>query len=252
MTGLISIALLALTGTALADHDMVMAPETASSFGASVSLIAARYDSMFYLGDYEGVTPALDWTAGRFSAMAMVGFYRLLENGRTVYGPGDAMPSATARLYDGDAWHTGLTAAATMPIGDQPTGLGMGHVMIMPSAWFARDVGAWSLRAEVGYNRALTNVGEHDHGLWPLVDPMNMQEVSWAASIARPLTTKVRVAARAAGGIPFGLPMGVTRAMGAARVTWGDARFATAVEVQVGIAGAPFDARAILQTTVRL
>ena len=238
---------------ASADHDaMMMSGAPDSSFGAGISMVAARYDQTYFVGDYQGVTPTVDWMQGRYSAMAMVGFYRIIEDGRTLYGPGDLMMSATAVELDQDAWRGGITMAGTAPIGDQPTGFGMGHVMIMPSVWFARMIGSATVRADVGYNRALTNLADHDHGPWPIVDPMNMQELSWSASLTLPAWRKLLLAARATGGIPFDVAMGVDRVIGGLRATWADARMLTSFELQVGIAGDPFDVRGVVATEVRL
>ena len=66
--------------------------------------------------------------------MAMVGFYRIDEDGRTLYGVGDLMLSGTATAFETTSWRGGVTIAGTAPSGDQPTGFGMGHVMMMPSA----------------------------------------------------------------------------------------------------------------------
>ena len=80
---------------------------------------------------------------------------------------------------------------------------------------------------------------------------MNMQEVSWGVSMIVPVSRKLRVAARCAGGIPVDVAMGVDRVIGGLRAMWSEQRVLTSFELQVGLAGDPFDIRGVLQTEVQ-
>ena len=247
------VAIGALAVPAAAEHDdMVMAPGADSrSLSAGASLVAARFDTPFYVGDYEGVSPTVGWADGRWSAAAMLGLYRLDENGRTLYGAGDAMASVSWTAVATGPWRAGATVAMTLPTGDASTGLGMGHPMAMPAVWVARAVGRVELRAAVGYDRALASLAGHDHGGWPLVEPMNMQEVVASGGATVALGEHIAVAVRGAAGVPIGIDMGVTRITGAAGVSWLQPRMITRVELQAGLMGDPFTVRGIVETEVR-
>ncbi|MBA3459457.1 MAG: hypothetical protein H0T46_05825 [Deltaproteobacteria bacterium] len=41
-----------------------------SKLGAGVGLVAARYNTPLYLGDYQGIVPHVTWSRGRFAASA--------------------------------------------------------------------------------------------------------------------------------------------------------------------------------------
>jgi hypothetical protein len=120
----------------------------------------------------------------------------------------------------------------------------------MPSAWATWRLHPAALRATAGYGRALASLdGGHEHGLMPVVDPMNMHELTWGAGAEVALGRGVRVGGRTAGGIPIGT--GTMRMIGAGRVAWGTARVSTGLELQVGIAGDPFTLRGVVDTALR-
>ena len=83
----------------------------------------------------------------------------------------------------------------------------------------------------------------------PVVDPMNMQELTWSASADVDLGQRVQLGGRTLGGIPIGT--GRTRVIGGGRIAWGTPRISTALEAQLGIAGDPFIIRGVLETTLR-
>ena len=249
MTQLAMIA--ALAGVARADA-MEMGDAPAASLATGVSVVTARYDTIYYVGNYEGVAPTVHFMSGAWSGMAMLGLYRLDENGRTLYGIGDVMGSASATLVDAHAWRAGVTAAAMIPTGDQPTGFGMGHVMVMPAAWLACSAGPLALRGSLGYGRALTDLAGHDHGPWPLVDPMNMQEITWAASASLPVWRRLETTLGGSGAVPVDVAMGVDRVAASLRAAWLDPGMVTAVELQVGILGDPYVVRGLVEMMVTL
>src|SRR5262245_51893632 len=134
MRPLITLALVLAPASASADHQhgMVTGAGEGSSVSAGVSLIAAQFDTMDYGGDYQAVVPAMRWAGGRFAAAANIGIYRLHENGRELYGAGDAVAHGQARLVESGHASAGVALALSAPTGDHLDGLGMGHPMAMP------------------------------------------------------------------------------------------------------------------------
>ena len=250
----IGVVLVALVATrARADHhDMAMGADDGSDFGAGVALVAASFDTMNYVGDYEGVVSSLHWNHGRFGVAAIAPLYRLFENGASFYGVGDLAVAGRAMLASSDGAQLGAMVMATAPTGDDTTGLGMGHPMVMPALYGAWSGDALALAGSFGFSRAIASVPkDHDHGVWPLVDPMNMSELTWTASGDHLLTSELRVGVRMSGGIPIGRLPGHYRVVGALRVAFGHGRVETAAEVQAGIVGDPFTLRGVVETALR-
>ncbi len=253
MPSWIAAALLLVAEPAFADHHgMVMTSDAASDsmFSASLSLGAASYDTKFYGGDYESVTPTLSWSYDRYAVSASLALYRLEENGLRLFGPGDVIVSGQARAIDAGATHAGVALAVSAPTANETNGFGMGHPMAMPSAWATTPLGPAIVSASVGYSRALATLGGHVHGMWPLVEPMNMSEITWGGVAEVPVATDVRVSARISGGVPI-IADGVDRVIGGLRVGWASGRVSTAAEVQTGLVGDPFTIRGVLETALR-
>lgn len=255
MLARIAVGLSLLASPAWADHhhdEMAMVAEAPREFDASVSLIAASYGSptTTYAGDYEGVIPALAWSHGRYGVGASVGFYRILLNGLDSLGLGDINAHASVRLVASEHLSAGVMLMMSAPTGDEIHGLGMGHTMAMPMAYGAWTTGRYTFAATAGYSRALAQMeANHDHGVWPLVEPMNMSELTWAASVGATVDKSLRGTVRIGGGIPVELP-GHTRVIGAARLGWGSDRLETAAEIQLGIVGDPFTVRGLVETAL--
>jgi hypothetical protein len=206
-------------GVARADHDMATMSENrqgGSELSVGLSVEAAEFDTTYYVGSYQGITPSLGWVRGRFGASAMIGLYHLTENGLSTYGAGDAMLGGMATVIDGEALRAGVALHAMLP---------------------------------TGYGRALVGLGGHNHGLMPLVDPMNLQELTFSAAADLDVGHGLQVGARALGGVPIGT--GQTHAIGGGRLAWGTPRVSTGLEVQVGLAGDPFTVRGVLDTALR-
>jgi hypothetical protein len=244
-------------GVAHADHH-AMAMEhddSSSSFGAHVSLLAATFspsqaDNMYYGGNYEGVSAGGDGTYGRWSGGASWSYYRVLRNGDEQYGIGDLVAQGQCALVQESAVQAGVTAAVSVPTGDQELGLGMGHGMMMPAAYAVGHAGRMVLTGSFGYSRALTS-GNHVHGMAPLVEPMNMSELTWTGGGDVAIAAGVRAGARFSGGVPVGAMPGVDRVVGAVRVAWGSGRVDTAAELQAGLVGDPFNIRGVFSTSLR-
>jgi hypothetical protein len=239
-------------GPARADHDMATMSENHHGDGSAVSVglsvDAAKFHTS-YVGSYQGVTPSLGWMHGRFGAGATLGLYHLDKNGLSTYGPGDAMLGGSARVLGTCALHAGVALHVKIPTGSAPDGFGMGHVMAMPSAWATWRAAPFTIMASGGYGRAMTDLGGHVHGMGPLVDPMNPQELTWRVGADLDLGHGVTLGGRTLGGIPLGA--GTMRVIGGGRVAWGTSRLSTGLEVQVGLAGDPFTLRGVLDTALR-
>jgi hypothetical protein len=240
-------------GVARAEHDMAGMPDhgDASEVTVGLSAEAAGIDTTFYVGSYQGVTPSLGWMHGRFGASAAISLYHLTENGRSLYGPGDAMLAAHATVIAAEAMHGGIALHVMVPTGSELDGLGMGHTMVMPSLWASWRSAPLTVAASAGYGRALIDLGgaHHDHSAMPLVDPMNLQELTWSASADLDLGHGLQVGGRTVGAVPIG--NGSTRVIAGGRVAWGTPRFSTGLEAQVGLAGDPFTVRGVLDTALR-
>ncbi len=234
------------------DHGAHVSHGGATEVSASVSVVAARYHNEFFLGDYQGITPAVRYTRGIVSVGANASLYRLTSNGAVNYGPGDVVVDGQMQLVGGHPASAGVALAVSLPTGSQRDGLGMGHVMTMPSAWGMYMFDRVTVIGSFGYGRAIGG-GAHSHHTTggALVDPMNLSELTWSAqgdlSLARALT----VGARVMGGVPIGED-GDNRVVGGVRAVWTEGRVTTSAEMQIGFAGEPFEVRGLIATALRL
>jgi len=247
------VALGLIASAAHADHHgmaMMGEADEPTAFDASVDLVAASYNTLTEAGDYEGVLPAVGWRHGRYGVGASLGLYRIMLNGLGEHGIGDLMVHADAMVYSHEHITTGVMMMVSVPTGEEIYGLGMGHTMLMPSLYGAWSAGRVTVNASAGFSRAIAQMeAGHDHGVWPLVDPMNMSEIAWSAGCDVALGRGVHGTVRAAGGIPVAL-MGHERVIGAARAGWGSGRVDTALEVQAGLVGDPFTIRGLVETAL--
>lgn len=245
-------------GVARAEHDMAMSdPHHADMSEVSVGLAveAADFDTTSYVGNYQGITPSLAYMYGRFGAGAAISLYHLSENGLSLSGPGDTMLAVHADVLDGQIAgapaQAGVMVHLMLPTGSEIDNLGMGHTMAMPSLWGSWHGDSLTVAATAGYGRALVSMDgeQHNHGPMPLVDPMNMQEVTWSAAADVDITHGLQVGARTQGAAPIGT--GQLRWIGGGRLAWGNRRVTTGLELQVGLAGDPFTVRGVLDTALR-
>jgi hypothetical protein len=246
MRSCIAGTLLLSAGSARAEHGHGIEHGGPSTFGAGVSMLAATFDTMFYGGNYQGIVPSLHWSNERFAAGTSIAMYRLEENGGKFYGFGDIVVHGQATLVRAHPIHAGVIVAVSAPSGDERRGLGMGHPMLMPALFGMWMHGRVMLAATAGYSRAIGGDTDHDHGMWPIVEPMNLSELTWSAGGDYAITRKVSGGARVSGGVPIG--DGDNRIVGAVRVAWAAGRFSSAGELQAGLAGDPFTIRGVLTT----
>lgn len=207
----------------------------------------ASYRNRVYAGEYQGLTAVASYTHPWVSAEASVGGYRIVRNGLRDYGLSDVALDVRAALARFSEIALGLELAATLPSGDPARGLGMGHVMLMPGAFFQLESAALRLLVQVAYGRALASEGGHAHGSpGPLVNPMNRSELEHAATLAYSFHAPLFAAARLFGAVP------VAAAGGAAREALGLAlgasltRAQLSAEVQLPLVGTPFALKALL------
>ncbi|MCE9580110.1 MAG: hypothetical protein K8W52_43745, partial [Deltaproteobacteria bacterium] len=234
---LVAILGIASASRARAEHHHGGEPVPSAELGVriAVSAIAARYDTGAYVGDYEGLALAVGFARGRFAVHAIAPVYRLRENGADRFGPGDLMVGGDAVALATGPWMVGGSVMAGAPTGDGLRGLGMGHAMAMAALWGRRAQGRFATVASVGYARAFDAESHHDHGAWPLVEPMNMAEVTGALGADATVARRWRLGARAAIAVATGA--GSTRAIAAGGIRWVGARLEVATELQVGVLG---------------
>jgi len=240
--------LLLSASSARADHVHTVDHDGAHPFGAGVSMLAASFSTMLYSGNYQGVVPAVHWSHDRFAAGANVGLYRLEKNGAQFYGVGDVVVHGQVVLVGQHPVHAGVTAALSIPVGDQLRGMSMGHPMAMPALFGTYMFDRATVTATAGYSHAIAANSEHDHGMWPIVDPMNMVEFTWSAAGDVTLTRELHCGPVLSGGVPIG--DGDNRVIGALRATWGSGRLSTAAELQLGLVGDPFIVRGVVSTAL--
>lgn len=244
-------ALVLSAGSARADHVHTMEHHGeggGNAFGAGLTMLAASFDTMLYGGNYQGILPAFQWSNERFGAGVSAALYRIEENGALHYGPGDVVAHGQVAILQTRRASAGVIAAVSAPTGDERYGLGMGHPMAMPALFGMVGIDRVALTATAGYSRAIAGIGGHNHGMWPIVEPMNLQELTWSAAGDVAITPAVHGAARFSGGIPIG--NGDNRIVGALRASWATGRVTTAAELQAGLAGDPFNLRGVVSTAL--
>lgn len=197
-------------------------------------IVLARYSTRLYEGDYQGLTPNASWVYGRFGVSAGLGLYRITENGATYRGLGDLHIGAGALVWSSDRAWVSLGVPVSLPVGDDTHGLGMGHVMIMPTA----AAGISRVTGSITYGWALGGAAHHaGHGVWPLVDPMNGQEVAASLAVSQPLAHKLHVAGRVGGALAIG--DGANRVHVAFEAVWTAGRVTTKLDLFTGLASDP-------------
>lgn len=224
----------------------------ASGFGASVGVRAAGYDARLYTGDYQGASVGAQWSRGRYAAAASLGYYRLQKNGKRVHGVGDAMVHGVAALWTERAVAAGVALGLSLPTGDDRAGFGMGHAMVMPSLWTRWTIGRFAVGGAAGYCRGIGGGSlhaEHGGGAWPLVDPMNFEELTGGVFGELELAGGLRAGASIGGALA--LDGGDHRAIAGPRIAWTTGRFTTTAELSAGLAGDPFTFRGSIDTAVR-
>jgi hypothetical protein len=219
------------------------------TLSASAAFIAARFSTRDFVGDYQGLMPAVHYSTMRYAVALVAPLYRLERNGATYYGPGDVMAHAQLVLAGVHARAAGIALAVSAPTGSERDGLGMGHVMVMPAAWASYGFHDVTVGGSVGYGRAIAGGGHAGHGTGSIVDPMSFSEVTFGASGDLRLAPALSAGIKLAGAIATG--EGTDRLIGGAHVVWVTGRVQTSAELQGGFVGDPFEVRGVLASAVR-
>jgi hypothetical protein len=227
-----------------------------AAFSAALRAETAGFSNSEYEGHFEGLVPSLSFRKPWFEVAASLPVYRIVRNGRSDVGPGDLLLQARAPIFrdreQRDA--LGLELSATLPTGNPDHELGMGHVMLMPSAWGTLGLGRLGLSARFGYAGGIAGSSEHHHhagGTSPLVDPMNMSELDAAAAGSFAFTPNAFARLGLYGAVPVAIDDGRARAAGFAGLGVQGERLGTSLEVHLPLAGEPFTAKLLLEVAAR-
>ncbi|MBL9016976.1 MAG: hypothetical protein JNL83_22495 [Myxococcales bacterium] len=205
-----------------------------SRFDVGIGIVLARYETRLYAGDYQGLRPMASWARGRLGVSATLGLYRITENGATYRGLGDLHLGVGVLAWSSSLAWISVGAPVSLPVGDDTHGLGMGHVMVMPTV----AAGISRVTASVTYGRAIGGAARHaQHGVWPLVDPMNQQELAGSLAVSLPLAHKLHLAGRLGGALAIG--DGGDRIHAAWEAVWTEGRVTTRFDLFTGLASDP-------------
>jgi hypothetical protein len=125
----------------------------------------------------------------------------------------------------------------------------MGHVMLMPGAWFRMEEARFSLWAQLTYGHSVGSQGvthHHHSGVGPIVNPMNSAEVEHSLGLAYRAHERLRLLSRLYGAAPAGVKQGAAREIVAVGLQGVFGAFDAALEVELPVVGAPFQSRTLL------
>jgi hypothetical protein len=241
-------------GLAQACHLGDLRPEAAvGPVRVSLLTVAASYRNRIYAGEYQGVLVAASYDHPWFSAEAAFGGYRIVRNGLRDYGVSDVALDARGTVARfGDDMALGLELAATLPTGDPGRGLGMGHVMLMPGAFFQLQKSGLRLMLQLAYGRAVVPGEGHEHAspTGPLVNPMNRSEIEHAATLSYQFHAPLFAAARLFGAVPVFYNAGEAREALGLALGAGLSRWQLSAELQLPLVGQPFVVRTQLSAAL--
>jgi hypothetical protein len=241
---------------------------------ASLSLREATVDAAGLEADYQGVMLGIAYAfdpAIPLEASAVLPAYRLDAGGPVQTGLGDVLVDLRATLLSSQHEHrdhrdqlqAGLEVAATLPTARSGTGLGMGHVMLMPGLFLRVHDAALALLWQAGYGRALASEGHSGHSaghatahahagaaLGAVVDPMNASEVETALTLSVRVLSQLSVLGSLAAAVPVATEGGRVRAAVGGGVSTQLDPVTLALQVEVPLAGDPFEQRATLTASI--
>jgi opacity protein-like surface antigen len=202
-------------------------------------------------GDYQGAIVMLSWSHPiLFVELALPG-YRLARDTEEL-GLGDVSADARVALLRSstDEFKAGLELAVSLPTGDATRDLGMGHTMLMPGIWLRLEDGPFALLAQAGYGAALgegSHTSSHSHAHEhagsnpsPRVNPMNRSEFEHALGASFAVHPNVAATARWLGAVALDED-GITREVIAPGLQLTADRLDATLELQLPLAGDPFD-----------
>jgi hypothetical protein len=201
-------------------------------------------------GEYQGWFGTFTFTHPWFVAEVSLPVYRIAQTGSHAYGLGDLSLTARGQVYrssDG-AIVAGPELTGTLPTGDETKSLGMGHVMLMPGAFLSWQHAGFALITQLAYGRAIVT-GAHMHMHMdpaPIVNPMNLSELSHAIGASAAISDNLRVTTRLLGALPWFDHAGAAREIIAPGLQLIAGVFDVALELQLPVVGKPFDSRTIV------
>lgn len=167
------------TANAQSCHGPLRTSEASAERGASLgmNLTGAGFETPRYSGRYERVGIDAVWIRQPWEVDLAWAGYRMSKNGATDTGLGDLALGARFRLLSAARSRAGFGFTTTLPTGDRERELGMGHVMLTPSAWFESTYSRARVAGSLAYSRALGAASHHAHG-GPIVEPMTASELA--------------------------------------------------------------------------
>jgi hypothetical protein len=203
--------------------------------------------------DYQGVAVGASGGWRRVSARAMVPAYRVADEG---VGLGDALVALAADVVPGRGRvRAGLAASVSLPTGSSDAGRGMGHTMVAAGLWARVPAGRVRVDGAVVWARALGDGAEHaahQHlaAMWPLVDPMNPEELVVDGNVTAGLAPTLRAGLGATYATPR-MPGGAERLVTYALGGLSRGRYTFSTQLSVPLVGDPFVARGALDVSYR-
>jgi hypothetical protein len=220
-----------------------------AAYGVGVQVEAASTVIDGTAAAFQGVALHAHVHVGRFALEAHAPAYRLAHAQGTERGLGDVGVAGWIRLYQRRALAIGAGVPVGIPTGDEHRGLGMGHVMLMPTAFVVGRRGLATVTAAAGYHHAI-DPAEHPvggiHG--SVVSPMADRELAAATRATWWVAPALGAVAEAAVAIP--LDEAPTRAAAGVGAHLRHGRVDIHAIVQLGLAGDPFRARGVLAVHV--
>ncbi len=216
-----------------------------ASFEAGLAVEGATVQA----GAYQAIAPTLAWSRGRYSLRAVVPAYHIERYGYEDTGLGDVILSGHVQLAHGHAWALGVIAAVGVPTGNAGDGLGMGHLMVMPSLFVAVQRGRAAITVHAGLGKSLADADDHAGHRSSIVSPMNPFEVGTALRVSLGVTPRLALQAAAGLAVPFG--DGVTRSTASAGTRYRVGATDVGFELHLPIAGDPFRARLVADVAHR-
>jgi hypothetical protein len=234
---------------------------TDSGFHVGFVSVAATFSDTEH-GDYQGIIPTVGWHYEWLTAEVALPWYRLERNGDEDIGLGDLAADVRVAIYRAPSRVIafGPELAASFPTGDADKELGMGHVMLMPGVWGRFELARLSIIGQLAWGRALAgtdgHAAHHMHGgaaphPSPRVNPMNMNELEHALGIRYAVHPNLALTARWLGAVPLEDNGFERQTIGPGLQLTADALDAS-IEVQVPVAGDPFDVRFMIALGAQL
>jgi hypothetical protein len=257
--GLGAAVLVAVVAPAHADHcdPVVLAPRTGALWTAAVRGEAARFSNRQARGSWLGLRGELGAGLGPFHLRGWVPVYSLDRGGDRRRGLGDVGLAGQWQAWrePNGRWALGPSLAITAPTGEAAGGLGMGHAMVMPGAWWSLGAGALRASGMVAYGGALSSGAGHEHHpggpIGSLVDPMNRSELMASTALGWWFARSLRAELAALAAEPLPADDGVRRVRGGLALAWGVGAFEVAGGVELPLVGDFFQARSHLTISAR-